>query len=95
MFSSYVLNGALVLKKQETLGDSYLADSETGEDTDAFFSFFPEPSPLFPPLCFGDRLDFLDEGESLLLNCSGDACWRETTDQAEIQCKGHLKMATL
>lgn len=50
-----------------------LAVSITGEDTDAFFSFFPEPGPLPPPLCFGDLLDFLDEGESLLLNCSGDA----------------------
>lgn len=39
---------------------------------DAFFSFFPEPSPLVPLLCFGE-LDFLDEGESLELNCSGDA----------------------
>lgn len=49
-----------------------LAVSETGEDTDAFFSFFPDPRPLVPPLCFGDPLDFLEEGESLLLNCSGE-----------------------
>lgn len=49
-----------------------LADSETGEDTNAFFSFFPEPGPLVTPLCFGDPLDFLDEGESLL-NGSGEA----------------------
>lgn len=52
--------------------DSYLADSETGEDTDAFFSFFPEPGPLVPLLCFGDPLDFLDVGESLLSG-SGEA----------------------
>lgn len=44
----------------------YLVESETGEDTDAFFSFFPEPCPLVPLLCFGDLLDFLDgDGESL------------------------------
>lgn len=49
-----------------------LADSETGEDTDAFFSFFPEPGPFAPLLCFGDPLDFLDEGESLLLSRSGE-----------------------
>lgn len=50
-----------------------LTDSVTGEDTDNFFSFFPEPEPLVPLLCFGDPMDFLDEGESLLLNCSGEA----------------------
>lgn len=50
-----------------------LVVSETGEDTEAFFSFFPDPRPLVPLLCFGDPLDFLEEGESLLLNCSGEA----------------------
>lgn len=50
-----------------------LVDSETGEDTDAFFSFFPEPWPLVPLLCFGDLLDFDDEGESLWLIGSGEA----------------------
>lgn len=53
--------------------DSYLAVSETGEDTDIFFSFFPEPGCFVPLLCFGEPLDFLDEGESLELNCSGEA----------------------
>lgn len=53
--------------------DPYLVDSETGEDTDAFFSFFPEPWPLVPLLCFGDPLDFLDEGDSLFLSGSGEA----------------------
>lgn len=57
----------VLLKKQ--LPD--LADSETGDDTDAFFSFFPVPWPLFPPLCFGDPLGFL--GESLMLDCSGNS----------------------
>lgn len=50
-----------------------LAVSETGEDTDIFFSFFPEPGCFVPLLCFGEPLDFLDEGESLELNCSGEA----------------------
>lgn len=50
-----------------------LVDSETGEGTNAFFSFFPEPGPLVPLLCFGDPLDFLDEGESCLLNGSEEA----------------------
>lgn len=50
-----------------------LVDSETGEGTRAFFSFFPELGPLVPRLCFGDPLDFLDTGESCLLNGSGEA----------------------
>lgn len=55
------------------LTDAYLVASETGDDTDAFFSFFPEPGPLVPLLCFGDLLDFLGDGEFLTVNCSGDA----------------------
>lgn len=51
--------------------DADLADSETGEDTDVFFSFFPVPWPLFPLLCLGDPLGFL--GESLIVDCSGDS----------------------
>lgn len=50
-----------------------LAVSETGEDTDAFFSFFPEPGTLVPLLCFGEPLDFLEECDSLELSGSGEA----------------------
>lgn len=53
--------------------DAYLVASETGDDTVPFFSFFPEPRPLVPPLCLGDLLDFLGDGEFLIVNCSGDA----------------------
>lgn len=53
--------------------DAYLVASEAGDDTDPFFSFFPEPRPFVPPLCFGDLLDFLGDGEFLTVNCSGDA----------------------
>lgn len=49
-----------------------LADSDTGEDTNSFFSFFPEPEALVPLLCFGEPLDFLDEGEPLELDRSGE-----------------------
>lgn len=51
----------------------YLALSKSGEDTAAFFSFFPEPGPL-APLCLGEPRDFLGEGESLELMGSGEAC---------------------
>lgn len=48
-----------------------LVDSNTGDDTGAFFSFLPAPWPLFPPLCFGEPLDFL--GDSLMFDCSGNS----------------------
>lgn len=72
--------------------DSYLAVSETGEeDTNVFFSFFPEPGPLAPllvaHLCFGDPLDFLDDGESLELNCSGEAWGTRMTNQNKMIVK--------
>lgn len=54
----------------------YLAVSEAGDDTAAFFSFFPDPGPLVPLLCFGEPLDFLDKDKSLELNCSGET-WRK------------------
>lgn len=54
-----------------------LVDSETGEDMDAFFSFFPEPGNLVPLLCFGETPDFLGDGESLELNRSGEAFGKE------------------
>ena len=53
--------------------NAYLMASEPGDDTDPFFSFFPEPRPLVPLLCFGDLLDFLGDGAFLTVNCSGDA----------------------
>lgn len=65
-----------------------LADSETGDDTDAFFSFFPVPWPLFPPLCFGDPLNFL--GESLMLDCSGNS-WAAQDDRQDSKIRGQKK----
>lgn len=49
-------------------------DDLSGEDTDIFFSFLVEPGVLAPPLCLGEPLDFLEEGESLELIGSGEAC---------------------
>lgn len=60
------MNGVFLKKEHPDL-----AVSETGDNTGAFFSFFPVPWPLFPPLCFGEPLDFL--GESLMFDCSGNS----------------------
>lgn len=49
-----------------------LVVSKTGEDRDVLLSFFPDPVPLVPLLCFGEVPDFLGEGESLELKCSGE-----------------------
>lgn len=62
-----------VLNSDETTKSSYLVVSETAKANEPFFSFFPEPDPLVPLLCFGGLQDFLDEGESLELNSSGEA----------------------
>ena len=55
---------------------AHLVESERGEAPDAFFSFFPEPGPLEEPLCLGEPLDFLEAGDSLELERSGDP-WGE------------------
>lgn len=52
------------------LEDLAVADAE--DDTEVFFSFFLEPEALGPLVCLGDPLDFLEEGEPLELERSGD-----------------------